>query len=228
MANLHFRPHPEQMPSGRVSVFGPSMAAAEKMSAYAARRNPGAPRAAGIYLEMGGRFGIRGDVAFCQAMLDTKVWTEAPAGPSCMPMAGRIWGYDPAAWQDTGLVSSVERHFQQLLAFAERREGSEFGWEDLNGCWAVPGTRYGQDILAIWRNMMDWRSAGTPEEESGKPAARPAAGAAAHTPQEAGKGEEALAWLSERGWTPSPVPHTERKVTWAELALVLKEWENGA
>lgn len=223
MIHLNFREHPEKTPSGKVSVFGPSICPAEKMNAYAARRNPDAPRAAEIYLELGARYGIRGDTAFCQAMLDTKVWTEAPMGPPWMPLASRIWGYAPSAWRDSELERCVERHFQQLFALASHEEGSVFGWEDLNGRWAVPGTRYGQDILAIWRSMADWRGNGMPEEESVKPAAPCTREDAA---SDAKDGEEALAWLSERGWTPMPMPHAERRVTWAELARVLREWEH--
>ena len=155
MMHLPFREHPEKSPSGKVSVFGPSLCPAEKMQRYAQRRNPEAPRAAEIYVELGSKYGIRGDVAFCQAMLDTKVWREAPAGaPS---LAARIWGYEPSAWREPELEAFAERHFQHLFEAAKGKEKIPFYWEDLNNRWTLPGNRYGQDILAIWRSMMNWR-----------------------------------------------------------------------
>jgi len=159
MMRLPFREHPEKLPSGKVSLFGPSVCPAEKMHRYALRRNPQAPRAAELYARLGAECGIRGDVAFCQAMLDTKVWKEAPAWAPGKTMAARVWGVEPAAWRETEMERFVRRHFQLLLEVAgdSKRKPFPFCWEDLNRCWTVPGHHYGQDILAVWRSMMEWR-----------------------------------------------------------------------
>jgi hypothetical protein len=151
-----FREHPEREPSGKVTIFGDALCSAERMDGYAARRNSRAPRAAAHYLEEGARRGVRGDVAFCQAMLDTKTWTEEPPGPPWRPYAQAVWGGKGWAWSESELRRRVERHLDRLAALASRTQDGKLCWEDLNGVWAVPGDRYGQDVLAIWRCMREW------------------------------------------------------------------------
>ncbi|WP_276357881.1 hypothetical protein [Cohnella caldifontis] len=167
MIRLAFREHPEREPSGKVSILGNALCGAERMDGYASRRNPGAPRVARIYLELGARRGVRGDVAFCQAMVDTKTWTEEPQGPPWRPYAQLIWGRAAEGWPESELERRVERHLDWLAAIASRNKEQKMCWEDLNGVWAVPGYRYGQDILAVWRNMMEWSG----DVGAGKPGA---------------------------------------------------------
>lgn len=38
--------------------------------------------------------------------------------------------------------------------------GSATTWESLNGKWAVPGTNYGQDILAIYQKVVEFEVKG--------------------------------------------------------------------
>lgn len=226
MIGQGFREHPELRPTGKVSIFGSALCSAERMSAYAARRNPNAPDVAELYLDKGARYGIRGDVAFSQAMLDTRAWTEEPAGPPWKPFAYAIWGgIGGDRWPPSELERRTELHLQKLHDICARREETDLCWEDLSGIWAVPGERYGKDITAIWRNMMAWRESERRdgEEPASKKADGPQGKAAAADNMETA--EEDLLWLAGRGWIPAPVPHPHRKVRWAEMARVLRSWD---
>jgi hypothetical protein len=209
MNRLMFRVHPELAPSGKVTIFGQSLCPVERMDAYAARRNPKAPKVARSYLEKAVRYGIRGDLAFCQAMHDTRVWMGGPQG---------------ASWPDTEWENAVEQHLNRLFVFASEQLAEPACWEDLNGKWAVPGPRYGQDIVAIWRNMMDWKGESEWVGDIGEDRKKPADEAEANGTL---TNEQALAWLAGRAGVPSPPPHPDRKVTWGELARLLRVWERG-
>jgi hypothetical protein len=78
-------------------------------------------------------------------------------------------------------------------------------WEDLNGKWSIDGNRYGQDIVAMWRSMIDWKGAGEVYME---------------------KPSEEMKWLRERRLLPNPAPHPDRNITWSELSGLLQRWEN--
>jgi hypothetical protein len=196
------------------------------MAAYAARRNPNAPGVAQLYLEKGARFGIRGDVAFCQAMLDTKAWTEDPAGPPWRPFAYAVWaGIGEARWPPSELERRTGLHLQKLLDICARHEETELCWEDLGGIWSVPGDRYGKDITAIWRNMMAWRESGDQDEEAQARKEKDGPQGEAAAGVSMARAEEDLLWLAGRGGVPEPVPHPHRKVRWAELARVLRSWD---
>jgi hypothetical protein len=52
---------------------------------------------------------------------------------------------------------------ERQIAVIERSgwRGKASCWEDLNGKWSPPGlSRYGQDIAAMWRCMVEWRGQG--------------------------------------------------------------------
>jgi hypothetical protein len=247
---LPFRTRPDVGPSGKVTILGPTRCSADRMKGYAERRNPHAPDMAGLYLKIAERYGVRGDVAFCQAMYDTRTWRAAPAHPPWRPFAHTIWGDGLSGWNKMRLEKQVELHIQYLHAFASQELpedapplpamqlnhltlanllGCAGCWEDLNGKWVIPGNRYGQDITAIWRNMMVWEGEGLPMmdgvEDSNEAAAGYKAGSS-NADGSAGAGED-MEWLRSRGMLPSPFPHPERKVTWNELAQLLRRWETG-
>ena len=55
-------------------IRGKSVATAEQLQQLAWSHNPSAPNIAQYYLELGEKYGIRGDVAFCQAAKETGWW----------------------------------------------------------------------------------------------------------------------------------------------------------
>jgi hypothetical protein len=156
-----FRDDPDIRPNGKLSIIGEPRCDEVQMHAYAIRRNPKAPNVAGIYLDKSAKYGIRGDVAYCQAMLDTQAWTTEPLGPPVKPYAYAIWGGQVGEWTMAELERRTERHVQLLYALLAQMRTVVPCWEDLNGKWTIPGHQYGQDIVSIWRNMRTWKKTET-------------------------------------------------------------------
>ncbi|MFC5529945.1 hypothetical protein [Cohnella yongneupensis] len=242
-----FRRHPDLEPTGKLTIIGQARCSAERMNAYLRRRNPKAPELAELYLRQGRRYGVRGDVAYCQMIYETRAWTKAQSGPSWEPLTLAQWAEE----------QTVDRLMRILYAFAcdeplpadaepieqshdERMRragwrGMVSCWEDLNGKWTERGDRYGQDVVAIWRNMKEWRGKGevfmiTDEErekERDNEIRQRLGGraAGARTADWTAVMSEDMQWLKERDLLPTPVPHPDRKVTWAELSALLRKWE---
>lgn len=163
-----FRPHPELEPTGKVSLLGDSLCSAEQIHAYARRRNPKLPEVAEQYVRIGQQYGIRGDVAYCQLIYETRGWIAQPMGPYWEPSRLGHWAEEAA----------IKRQFQVLYRLAtqktyedawdsvlervelqncETRTTQVICWEDLRANWCRPNDRYGQDIAVMWRNMLMWK-----------------------------------------------------------------------
>ncbi len=56
------------------TIFGESVATAEQLRSLQLKNNPSAPDLAGLYISIGREYGIRGDIAFCQAAKETGWW----------------------------------------------------------------------------------------------------------------------------------------------------------
>jgi hypothetical protein len=238
-----FRGHPELEPTGKLSLLGEECCSAERMRAYVSRRNPNAPDVAELYLKWGNRYGIRGDVAYCQVVYETRGWTKAISGPYWWPITLAQWTEE----------ATIEAHMQTLYSLAsdlplpetlvkakiqtaliERSgwQGSVHCWEDLNGKWAGPGYhRYGQDIVSLWRSMTEWKGEGEVDmnRSSGEEQDRGQSDTARgrnRGPKGSTYGVEQMKWLQEQQLLPFPAPQPDRNVTWAELAALLHSWDN--
>lgn len=145
------------------------------------------PDLAELYINIGKEYGIRGDIAFCQAAKETGYWqftgsVTPEQNNYCglwatgTPLTGQesLNGADPEQVTFTaGLhgatfvtpAAGVEAHIQHLYAYATKKplpagkvlidprfalvnKGIAPTWLQLNARWAVPGTTYGQSILA--------------------------------------------------------------------------------
>lgn len=204
-----FRARPGTEPSGKTAIRGDSFCSAGEMADYAERRghNVGLP-VAELYLRLGQRYGIRGDAAFCQALYETRTLAAGRVKPIGEARLTDLWGLQGRE----GLFAEpfVETQMQLLYGFAvaepplsnldmslwtprlqvlrsKKWRGSAPHWEDLSGKWSSPGTKYGQDIAAIWRNMAAWA------EERRRRAARNAAQDAASADANAASAPEAVA-----------------------------------
>lgn len=60
--------------NSNVSIFGQSEATSAQLKALLAANNPDAPDLVDLYLSIGREYGIRGDIAFCQAAKETGWW----------------------------------------------------------------------------------------------------------------------------------------------------------
>lgn len=239
---LFFRKHPELEPTGKLSILGTAVCSAARLNAYVKRRNPRAPEIAELYLQSGRRYGVRGDVAYCQMVYETRCWSNEFSGPD--------WG--PFSLAERAEEASVAVHMQLLymmaadmpvpseLDTADRRagilersglRGSVRCWEDLNGKWAIGGKRYGQDIVSMWRAVTEWSDKGevTVADENEKMQAPSGLVALreglTRRVDWSSLCSEEMNWLKEWQLLPDPVPHPDRKVTWSELASLFFRWE---
>ena len=237
-----FRKHPDREPTGKLTIIGGARCSAVRMDAYLGRRSPQAPKVAELYLRSGNRYGIRGDVAFCLMIQETRAWTRSQSGPAWLPMTLGQWGDE----ETVGRLMRVLRAFasdepidgeaqEPLQRMLEKNGwlGTAACWEDLNGKWTERGDRFGQDVASIWRNMMEWRGEGevfmvADEERERERELALRLGAKQAGPRAAdwtAIGTPEMRWLGERGALPDPAPHPDRKVTWAELAALLARME---
>jgi hypothetical protein len=167
----------------KTSIFGQATATVEQMREYLKRKNPNAPDYAQLYLNIGARYGIRGDLAFCQSIKETGAWkfggqvkpdqnnfaglgatNGGAAGATFQtPSEGieaqmqHLWGY--ATTNDLPIVVTlIDPRFDLLSQTDPPRRGSAPNWEDLSNKWAVPKegqppNTYGEDIVAMWKEM---------------------------------------------------------------------------
>lgn len=148
------------------AIMGSSTMSADAMAAYLMEGNSTitkekALQVADAYLTIGGYYGIRGDIAFFQAMLETGRLTyggevDASYNNFCgMKAAGDTetqYTYAKFATVEEG----VEAHIQHLYCYASTNpipegrphvdprfgdwlRGKSTTWEGLSGIWAVPG-----------------------------------------------------------------------------------------
>jgi len=122
-------------------IMGTSQASASQLKALLQEKNPDAsPELADLYLEIGREYGLRGDIAFCQAAKETRWWrfgglvqefqnNFCGLGASGTPATGNedLLGADPTrvSYQEgihgavfNTLATGVEAHIQHLYAYA--------------------------------------------------------------------------------------------------------------
>lgn len=158
----------------RTPIMGPSVATAEQMLRFARRVNPNFPEELPrLYLQIGEKYNIRGDIAFAQMIKETGYHRfTGDVNPNQHNYAGigAVGGGARGASFATP-EEGVRAHIQHLFAYAtikalpagEKLVDPRFHlvtrgiapyWEDLNGRWAVPGHNYGQEIVAIYRDIL--------------------------------------------------------------------------
>ncbi|MBQ7059342.1 MAG: peptidoglycan-binding protein [Firmicutes bacterium] len=163
-SDLDVSAHPEWYNN---PIMGESTMSAETMVDFLCSRNDEiseehALRVANAYLTFGEMYGIRGDIAFFQAILETGYLRHGgDVDDSYMNFCG-LFNHDSSDYARFDSVEEgVEAHIQHLYAYAstdflpEGRElldprfgliqrGCRTSWEGLGGRWAVPG--YDPDV----------------------------------------------------------------------------------
>lgn len=137
------------------------------------------------YLEEAEAENIRGDIAFCQSLLETG---DFEFGGDVQPDQNNYAGIGTTGGGVKGAVfkdyiTGIRAQIQHLKGYSDKEALSKpcvdprFGlltrgiapnWEDLNGRWAVPGDGYGQKILKIFSELkkaeplklMTWKEKG--------------------------------------------------------------------
>lgn len=155
------------------SILGPTHLSAEQMNSFVKTVNPDAVELGGFYQEFGEYYGIRGDIAFAQALHETNYFRFTGIVRSMQNNYAGIGatGADHPGASFADPKEGVLAQFQHLFAYASTaplppkyplvdprfqlvERGSAPKWTDLNGKWAVPGKTYGQLILDLYERMV--------------------------------------------------------------------------
>ena len=164
------------------SIIGTPMATQRQCVKYLLQNNPNpdiavsAEEIVSYYYEEGAREGIRPDVAFAQALKETGFFRY---GGTVTPDQNNFCGLGTTSATVKGFYFpnpqiGVRAHIQHLLAYSSTRRPTlplvdpryflvrkAYGnktlgnWQDLNGRWAVPGNYYGQEILSMFKAMLN-------------------------------------------------------------------------
>ncbi|WP_339230458.1 N-acetylmuramoyl-L-alanine amidase [Oceanobacillus sp. FSL K6-2867] len=157
------------------SILGQIFLTSELMDQCVKDIHPHAIELGIYYLTFGNYYGIRGDIAFAQAMHETDFLrftgvVQSEQNNFCG--LGATGPDNPGASFDTPR-EGVLAHIQHLFAYASTdplpdkyplvdprfnmmTRGSAQSWIALNGKWAVPGDNYGQNILNIYGRMIQF------------------------------------------------------------------------
>ncbi|WP_229683198.1 glucosaminidase domain-containing protein [Virgibacillus oceani] len=154
--------------------MGPTFLSPENMNQYVKEINPNAARLGSYYATLGEFYGIRGDIAFAQAMHETDYLRFTGV---VKPEQNNFCGLGATGPDNPGASfatpeEGVRAHMQHLFAYASTNplpadypkidprfdlvtRGSATEWIGLNGKWAVPGSNYGQSILNLYERMVE-------------------------------------------------------------------------
>ncbi|MFI8687044.1 N-acetylmuramoyl-L-alanine amidase [Rossellomorea sp. NPDC077527] len=170
---------PPQPPGVDYSILGTSVVQAQQLDDFARTINPAAPLLGKFYISYGDLYGIRGDIAFAQAIHETNYFRftgQVKPGQNNYAGIGTTGpGNDGATFATP--EKGVLAHIQHLYAYASTSplpdgqtlvdprftlvtRGTARNWTDLNGKWAVPGTTYGQSILRVYKKNVENALAG--------------------------------------------------------------------
>ncbi|MDE5919062.1 MAG: glucosaminidase domain-containing protein, partial [Duncaniella sp.] len=160
--------------SARTPIIGEQKVEIERMYQFVASHNPDFPReVAEAFYEIGERYGIRGDIALCQAVIETG-WFRFDNGTAVRPADHNYCGLGVKRRGQRGCTfNSVEEGvtamLQHLYAYACKdplphgetmldprftyvTRGISSTWEGLSGRWAM-NQSYARNILAIYKRM---------------------------------------------------------------------------
>jgi hypothetical protein len=163
------------------AIMGHATAQLAQMEAVVRRVNPGAPDVARIYLAAGPGLGVRGDLAYAQAIQETDYFRFTGV---VRPEQNNYCGLGAIDQNNPGYSfatpeEGVLAHLQHLYAYAATDPlpdgmalaDPRFGLVqrgiapyvgDLNGRWALPGMNYGQTIDTILATILTEPASGEP------------------------------------------------------------------
>lgn len=161
--------------SAATPIAGSHRVDAATLTRFVQRHNPAFdPAIAEAFISVGTRYGIRGDVALCQAILETG-WFKYEGGTAVTPEMHNYCGLGVTRLGLKGCefetveqgVAAMLQHLyaycctdplpegEELLdpRFALVARGCAATWEDLSGRWAM-NPAYGTNILSIYSSLL--------------------------------------------------------------------------
>lgn len=164
--------------SAAVAIMGGSELSPEHITAFVRRRNPDFdPRIAQAFIEVGERYGIRGDIALCQSIVETG-WFKFTGGTAVTPDQHNYCGLGVTRLGLRGssfstIEEGVTAQIQHLFAYACTlplpsgetlidprfslvKRGVAPTWDGLNRRWAA-NDRYSKSILSIFEQMRNFQ-----------------------------------------------------------------------
>jgi hypothetical protein len=163
-------------PASPTIMGGSVLGAAELAGWFAAMGHPAnvtvpMPQLAGDYIDVGGAEGVRGDVAFAQSVIETGYF-GFPAGGLLVATDNNFAGIGACdncahGWSFPDARTGVAAQLELLHAYASTTPvptplvgkvgvtGCCPTWLSLTGVWAS-APQYGYEILAIYKQMVDW------------------------------------------------------------------------
>lgn len=164
---------------GHNDIIGKFGVDAEKMIAFVKNENPDAKDIEEIvnqFIEVGNKYGIRGDIAFCQSIIETG-WFKFDGGTAVTPEQHNYCGMGVTSKGIKGnefatVKDGVTAQVQHLFAYASKEEmpvGEEVvdprfkyvtrgiapHWEDLSMRWAM-NKDYGKHIVELYKQLVDF------------------------------------------------------------------------
>jgi hypothetical protein len=159
-----------------VYIMGESELTVEQMRKFLRDVNPDAPEVEQLFLDEGNTEGVRGDIAFCQAIHETDYFRFTGQAkiewnnPAWLGVTGQIVNGEPVGNKFPDWRTGIRAQIQHLKAYAVKDPifmnklvdpryeavknagyiGTAPTWTDLSGKWAYPGKTYGQSILKIF------------------------------------------------------------------------------
>ena len=165
----------EVMEQEYASIMGAAAVDAETLWSFVCKHNPDFPREiAEAYLKVGERYGIRGDVALCQAIVETG-WFMFADGTAVSPEQHNYCGLGVTGRGMKGHVfetveDGVRAQMQHLYAYATKaplpkgeplldprfsyvRRGIAPTWHELSNRWAM-NPNYGRQIMTLYDQLL--------------------------------------------------------------------------
>jgi N-acetylmuramoyl-L-alanine amidase len=160
---------------GHSTILGESVATVEQMVAFLKAKNPSFPaqEVAEQFLSVGKLYGIRGDVAFCQSIIETG-WFKFDGGTAVTPDQHNYCGMGVTSKGMKGasfktVREGISGQMQHLFAYASKlpvptgevivdprfkyvTRGIAPHWEDLSMRWAM-NDKYGVHILSMYEEL---------------------------------------------------------------------------
>lgn len=185
-------PEPEEpaveVEEKKTAIIGTSIAPVEQMVAFLKSKNPEYKpgyEVAEAFIEVGKVYGVRGDIAFCQSIIETG-WFKFDGGTAVTADQHNFCGLGVVQKGVKGhsfdtVEDGVRAQIQHLYAYASEDKvpegekiidprfhfvaprGKAPNWEDLSMKWAM-NKNYGTHILALFDQMMAFEAPAEQEE----------------------------------------------------------------